>query len=1022
MVRCRRSWLFVLTTLLGAICLAASGCSTRPGAADQGGSLPISQAGEHARVDGTSGPLVSSKGPVANLIRRSQAVGPQLPRAASTKGGYAPYVDGEILVRFRAGLSSAEEMRAEHAVMARQTAAISPGLFLLAVPDGAVPQAIRILRSLTGVTDVEPNYYAEESATPNDPSYPLQWAADNTGQTVNGVAGTVGADEGTSKAWNVTTGSRSVVIGEVDTGVDYTDTDLAANIWTNPGGIGGCAAGTHGYNVLDSSCDPMDDDAVYGGHGTHVAGIMGAVGNNGVGVAGINWNTSILPVKWVDSSGSGTTAGLLEALNWLMQAKRAGVNIRIVNDSDVFVGTAYSQALSDTIDQLGASGILFVTAAGNSGQSDDSPSTRRYPCAYERPTEICVTASDQSDQLPSWANYGSTVDLAAPGSNIYSTLRNNSFGYLSGGSMAAPQVSGAAALILSTRDMTPLQVKADILENVDQVPAMAGMVRTGGRLDVCRAVASCGTPAVLGSPFNVSAPDLSAASSSGGGVSPEPETGQIIASTSGAWDGSPTSYTYQWLQCDSNGANCSPIVGATQSIYTPAGSQVGLTLMIQVRAANAAGSTVALSAPSEPVQPASPQGTFGKTTIGASSDPADANYERVDSFTVAANVALTKLTVYLDRANAGQQLFEGVIYGDESGAPGSLIAASGTMTFTTTAGSGWYDLDFSQPVSLTAGTYWIGILTGDTGDVANLRYDENVPGSGAVAAQSWTTGPATSFPSPRLQYEEMSIYATYGSSAAPTWSASVGVSTVSPTSGQGVVVTATANTEVSPNYYLVVLDQTTGQVVGSCSSGTACSATVTESVGGSHTFVAEVASSAAGSGPIMATSNPVTVTWTASLSSTFGVSTVGPNSDWMAANRKRVNSFTLGIAGAVSKLSMYLAPTGQSGSQTVQGVIYASGSNGQPSSLLGASKAIIFSSNSSPGWYDLVFPSTVSLAAGTYWIGVMSGDTSGVTGFRWTNVVGSRVFNGNNYSAGPTSTFGIGSTDSEEMSIYASYS
>ena len=129
--------------------------------------------------------------------------------------------------------------------------------------------------------------------------------------------------------------------------------------------------------------------------------------------------------------------------------------MRVVNDSATFVGTAYSQALSDEIDVLGANDILFVTAAGNTGDNNDNPSVRRYPCGYDRPNEICVTASDQNDRLPTWANYGATtVDLAAPGNNVYSTLRSGTYGYVSGGSMASPQVAGAAALILAAGNQT----------------------------------------------------------------------------------------------------------------------------------------------------------------------------------------------------------------------------------------------------------------------------------------------------------------------------------------------------------------------------------------------------------------------------------------------------------------------------------------------------------------------------------------------------------------------------------------
>ncbi len=339
---------------------------------------------------------------------------------------------------------------------------------------------------------------AAATSVPNDPSFGLQWGSLNTGQSVNGIAGTAGADDHAAQAWARSTGSRSIVIGQVDTGVDYNHPDLAANIWSNPGGVGGCPAGTHGYNVLNSNCDPMDTDTSYNGHGTHVAGIMGAVGNNATGVAGMNWSTTILPVRWVsDNNGANSTSNLITALDWLLKAQQAGVNVRVVNDSNVFIGTASSQALSDEIDALGANNILFVTAAGNTGENNDNPAVRRYPCGYNRPSEICVAASNQSDQLPSWSNYGpNTVDLAAPGDNIYSTMRNDSYGYINGTSMASPQVAGAAALILSVQDMNVTALKAQILNTVDPIPALLGRVRTGGRLDVCNAMPPpCGVSA-----------------------------------------------------------------------------------------------------------------------------------------------------------------------------------------------------------------------------------------------------------------------------------------------------------------------------------------------------------------------------------------------------------------------------------------------------------------------------------------------------------------------------------------------
>jgi len=378
---------------------------------------------------------------------RGTAVGPVRPGPVTSAASARPFRPGVVIVGFRRGVSA----HRQHLIAAQAGGSASriaaPGIRLIRVRRGQENKALRRLgRHASSLRFAELDYLMHQTAAavfPNDPSFGLQWAFQNTGQSVNATTGTSGADENPGSAWSMATGSRSVVIAETDTGVDYNHPDLAANIWSNPGGIGGCDAGTHGYNVLTTTCNPMDDETSYGGHGTHVAGILGAQGNNGTGVTGVNWTTSILPVKWLDSSGSGSTSSLISALNWVLQAKQAGVNVRVVNDSATFVGTAYSQALSDEIDTLGAHDILFVTAAGNTGDNNDDPAVRRYPCGYDRPTEICATASDQYDQKPHWANYGATtVDLAAPGANVYSTLRNGSYGYISGGSMASPQGGG----------------------------------------------------------------------------------------------------------------------------------------------------------------------------------------------------------------------------------------------------------------------------------------------------------------------------------------------------------------------------------------------------------------------------------------------------------------------------------------------------------------------------------------------------------------------------------------------------
>jgi len=335
---------------------------------------------------------------------------------------------------------------------------------------------------------VEPNYVLKLGADPNDPSYSSLWGLENTGQTIADTVGTAGADIDADAAWAVTTGSAAVVVGVVDTGIDYTHPDLAANMWTNPGGIGNaaCGAGSFGFNAINSTCDPKDDH----GHGTHVAGTIGAVGNNGVGVAGVNWTTSIMALKFLSSGGSGTTADAVVAIDFAIQAKIDGVNLRVLSNS--WGGGAFSKALLDVINKANENDILFVAAAGNNGSSNDS--YPHYPSSYTTPNMISVAATDNRDQLAYFSNYGATtVHLAAPGVNTYSTLWGGGYGFKSGTSMATPHVAGVAALVLSAfPSLTTAQVKSAILDNTDPLPNLTGRCTTGGRLNAAKAVG--GTP------------------------------------------------------------------------------------------------------------------------------------------------------------------------------------------------------------------------------------------------------------------------------------------------------------------------------------------------------------------------------------------------------------------------------------------------------------------------------------------------------------------------------------------------
>jgi len=317
---------------------------------------------------------------------------------------------------------------------------------------------------------------------PNDPQVGQLWGMENSGQT----GGTRDADIDAAAAWGISTGSRNVVVAVIDTGVDWRHPDLAANLWVNAGETAngldddgnGLVDDVYGYNFAANTGDPMDDN----GHGTHVAGTIAAVGDNGVGVAGVNWSGSIMALKFLRADGSGTTSDAIRAINYAtMQRVRFGVNVRVINMS--WGGGGFSSALRDAIQAAGDAGILAVAAAGNSARNNDL--NPQYPSSYDCSTLVAVAATDSRDQLASFSNYGAaSVDLAAPGVSILSTYPNNRYVTLSGTSMATPHVAGVAALAWSVApNATVAEIKNALLGGVDRVSSLGGKVLTGGRLN-----------------------------------------------------------------------------------------------------------------------------------------------------------------------------------------------------------------------------------------------------------------------------------------------------------------------------------------------------------------------------------------------------------------------------------------------------------------------------------------------------------------------------------------------------------
>jgi subtilisin family serine protease len=392
-------------------------------------------------------------------------------------------VPGEFIVRF----SDAQALEQSEAALAGRTDVEVVGttplvnaMLVRFVPSAEVGAVSEVILSLPGVSSFELNYRVFALLVPNDTGYGAQWALPK----IKAPA-----------AWDVLTSSPGVIVAVVDTGVDYDHVDLSANIWQNTGETpgnnvdddnNGITDDIHGANFVptQASGDPMDDH----GHGTHVAGTISAVTNNATGVAGVTWQAQIMALKFLDSNGSGTVFNAIRAIEYGI-----GKGAHIMNNS--WGGGGPSQALRDAIAAADAQGILFVAAAGNANNDNDQ--TPFYPASYDVANVLAVMASDQGDDKAGFSNFGAnSVDIAAPGVGIRSTIPDNNYADFSGTSMAAPHVSGAAALVKgqdSSREAPEL--KGRILESAEQIPALAGLSVTGGRLDLAAALSAVPTPA-----------------------------------------------------------------------------------------------------------------------------------------------------------------------------------------------------------------------------------------------------------------------------------------------------------------------------------------------------------------------------------------------------------------------------------------------------------------------------------------------------------------------------------------------
>jgi subtilisin family serine protease len=426
---------------------------------------------------------------------RSRArVNPQ--ETAPGKRLRARYVPGEVLVRYKSE-SQARNRQGGGRVTTRQgldipvqverlaASNLIEGLRLARVPADQTLRAVAALKTQPDVLYAEPNYLYKAARLPNDPFF------NDTGMSkINAQV-----------AWDTQTGSRSVVVAVLDQGIDISHEDLAANIWTNPapGSIPGFTNDLHGYNFIDNSGNvfsgnPNED------HATHVAGTIGAVGDNGKGVMGVNWAVSLMSLKFLDIDTFGEAKHALDACTyakamrdkWIATGGAQGANIRVINAS--FGGGPYSHLFEDAVSKLNDSGIMFVAAAGNFDPATSVPDTLtpnndlvpQYPANFNGPNMISVAATDGADQRANFSHYGAlTVDLGAPGVSILSTTPGNTYTKFNGTSMAAPHVSGSAALLWAQNpNLTVQQVKNLLLLNGDVSSDLTDHTLTGRRLDV----------------------------------------------------------------------------------------------------------------------------------------------------------------------------------------------------------------------------------------------------------------------------------------------------------------------------------------------------------------------------------------------------------------------------------------------------------------------------------------------------------------------------------------------------------
>jgi thermitase len=416
------------------------------------------------------------------------------------------FVNNQLIVKFKSNSLSKMEMDKIHSAIGAKADIDRRGKLLIGMDLVMLPENLSVADAIkyysgdklkSVVEYVQPNYiggnttgwpvtkpmteenlisffneHSSKSDATDDPMFGDQWALLNS----------LHSDINILTAWEQSKGSSEIIVAVVDTGIDYLHKDLINNVWINKDEIpsdgidndgNGYIDDYHGYNILHRNAEVMDEI----GHGTHVSGTIGAVTNNNLGIAGINWDVQIMALRAVPNSGDETDADVIESFLYA-----ANNGARVINCS--FGKYESGTAVQDTINEIGKLGVLVVAAAGNSGENVDKiPS---YPAAFDSTNLITVAATRINDELIWWSNYGNeTVDIAAPGVDIVSTVPDNFYSFYSGTSMATPHVSGAAALLLSINsNISAEELKDLLMRSSSKLEGLDGYVKSGGRLNV----------------------------------------------------------------------------------------------------------------------------------------------------------------------------------------------------------------------------------------------------------------------------------------------------------------------------------------------------------------------------------------------------------------------------------------------------------------------------------------------------------------------------------------------------------